>query len=52
MDRLIPIQLYYLQIDEEILKEVVKMGFDQNQLVESLRNRLQNEVCTFLALLP
>ncbi|KAK4833849.1 hypothetical protein QYF36_012316 [Acer negundo] len=31
------------KIDEEILKEVVKMGFDQNQVVESLRNRMQNE---------
>ncbi|GMH24000.1 hypothetical protein Nepgr_025843 [Nepenthes gracilis] len=29
--------------DEEILQEVVKMGFDRNQLVESLRNRIQNE---------
>ncbi|KAL9297201.1 hypothetical protein ACSQ67_023097 [Phaseolus vulgaris] len=33
----------YLAIDEEILQEVVKMGFDRNQLVESLRNRIQNE---------
>ncbi|KAF3444805.1 hypothetical protein FNV43_RR14498 [Rhamnella rubrinervis] len=31
------------KIDEEILQEVVKMGFDQNQLLESLRNRIQNE---------
>ncbi|KAF8390188.1 hypothetical protein HHK36_024710 [Tetracentron sinense] len=31
------------KIDEEILQEVVKMGYDRNQLVESLRNRLQNE---------
>ncbi|XP_054809022.1 SNF1-related protein kinase catalytic subunit alpha KIN10-like isoform X3 [Prosopis cineraria] len=31
------------KIDEEILQEVVNMGFDRNQLVESLRNRLQNE---------
>jgi 5'-AMP-activated protein kinase catalytic alpha subunit len=31
------------KIDEEILKEVVKMGFDRNSLVESLRNRVQNE---------
>ncbi|CAN1143601.1 SNF1-related protein kinase catalytic subunit alpha KIN10 [Linum perenne] len=31
------------KIDEEILQEVIKMGFDRNQLVESLRNRLQNE---------
>ncbi|XP_020242865.1 LOW QUALITY PROTEIN: sperm motility kinase 2A-like [Asparagus officinalis] len=31
------------QIDEEILQEVVKMGFEKNQLVESLHNRRQNE---------
>ncbi|GMG99655.1 hypothetical protein Nepgr_001495 [Nepenthes gracilis] len=31
------------KIDEEILQEVVKMGFDRNQLVESLLNRMQNE---------
>ncbi|KAM5581327.1 SNF1-related protein kinase catalytic subunit alpha KIN10 [Rosa sericea] len=31
------------KIDEEILQEVVKMGFDRNHLVESLRGRLQNE---------
>lgn len=37
----------FSQIDEEILKEVVKMGFDQNQVIESLRNRMQNEVCIF-----
>ncbi|KAK1269596.1 SNF1-related protein kinase catalytic subunit alpha KIN10 [Acorus gramineus] len=30
-------------IDEEILQEVVRMGFDKNHLVESLRNRIQNE---------
>ncbi|CAN1143605.1 SNF1-related protein kinase catalytic subunit alpha KIN10 [Linum perenne] len=38
------------KIDEEILQEVIKMGFDRNQLVESLRNRLQNEV--LLTLFP
>ncbi|RVW80863.1 SNF1-related protein kinase catalytic subunit alpha KIN10 [Vitis vinifera] len=31
------------KIDEEILQEVVKMGFDRNLLVESLRNRVQND---------
>ncbi|KAI0529010.1 hypothetical protein KFK09_001555 [Dendrobium nobile] len=31
------------KIDEEILQEVVKMGFEKNQLVESLHNRIQNE---------
>uniref|UniRef100_A0A6N2MZX2 non-specific serine/threonine protein kinase n=1 Tax=Salix viminalis TaxID=40686 RepID=A0A6N2MZX2_SALVM len=32
------------KIDEEILQEVIKMGFDRNQLIESLRNRIQNDV--------
>ncbi|XP_075501241.1 SNF1-related protein kinase catalytic subunit alpha KIN10-like [Primulina tabacum] len=31
------------KIDEEILREVTKMGFDRNALVDSLRNRVQNE---------
>ncbi|KAG6478823.1 hypothetical protein ZIOFF_062267 [Zingiber officinale] len=31
------------KIDEDILQEVTKMGFDKNQLVESLHNRIQNE---------
>ncbi|PPR93120.1 hypothetical protein GOBAR_AA27551 [Gossypium barbadense] len=31
------------KVDEEILQEVVRMGFEKNQLVESLRNRVQNE---------
>ncbi|XP_052189586.1 SNF1-related protein kinase catalytic subunit alpha KIN10-like [Diospyros lotus] len=31
------------KIDEEILQEVVKMGFDRNGLVDSLRSRVQNE---------
>lgn len=39
------------QIDEEILQEVIKMGFDRNQLIESLRNRMQNEVWTLIDLL-
>ncbi|KAF9623328.1 hypothetical protein IFM89_000817 [Coptis chinensis] len=30
-------------IDEDILLEVIKMGFDRNQLTESLRSRVQNE---------
>ncbi|KAL8248752.1 hypothetical protein R6Q59_005620 [Mikania micrantha] len=29
--------------DEDILSEVVKMGFDRETLIESLRNRVQNE---------
>ncbi|CAK8533466.1 unnamed protein product [Lathyrus sativus] len=31
------------KIDEEILQEVVNRGFDRDQLVESLSNRVQNE---------
>ncbi|KAJ6851490.1 SNF1-related protein kinase catalytic subunit alpha KIN10-like [Iris pallida] len=31
------------KIDEEILQEVIKMGFEKNQLVESLHSRVQNE---------
>lgn len=34
----------FLQIDDDILQEVIKMGFDKNQLVESLHNRISNEV--------
>jgi 5'-AMP-activated protein kinase catalytic alpha subunit len=33
------------KIDEEILQEVINMGFDRNHLIESLRNRTQNDVC-------
>lgn len=36
-----------LQIDEAILKEVVRMGFDMTQLVESLQRRNQNDVSNF-----
>lgn len=39
--------LWLMQIDEEILQEVVKMGFDRNQLLDSLRSRVQNEVSVF-----
>lgn len=31
------------KIDEDIFKEIVRMGFDRDQLIESLRNRVQNE---------
>jgi 5'-AMP-activated protein kinase catalytic alpha subunit len=31
------------KIDEEILQEVINMGFDRNHLIESLRNRTQND---------
>ncbi|XLR27210.1 hypothetical protein S83_055110 [Arachis hypogaea] len=39
------------EIDEELLQEVVNMGFDRNQLVESLCNKIQNEVCALHSLL-
>ncbi|KAE8735831.1 SNF1-related protein kinase catalytic subunit alpha KIN11 [Hibiscus syriacus] len=32
------------KIDEEILQEVIRMGFERNHLVESLCNRIQKEV--------
>ncbi|MCI25048.1 SNF1-related protein kinase catalytic subunit alpha KIN10, partial [Trifolium medium] len=32
------------KIDEEILQEVVNRGFDREQLIASLRSRVQNEV--------
>ncbi|GFP90383.1 snf1-related protein kinase catalytic subunit alpha kin10 [Phtheirospermum japonicum] len=31
------------KIDEEIIQEVIRMGFDRNALVDSLKNRVQNE---------
>eukprot|EP00249_Psilotum_nudum_P020467 c27717_g1_i3 orf=184-1776(-) len=31
------------RIDEDILQEVVKMGFDRSRLVDSLQNRIQNK---------
>ncbi|KAI3994680.1 hypothetical protein MKX01_002296 [Papaver californicum] len=31
------------KMDEDILIEVIQMGFDRNQLIESLCNRVQNE---------
>ncbi|RZS04181.1 hypothetical protein BHM03_00034474 [Ensete ventricosum] len=40
----------FLQIDEDILQEVIKMGFDKNQLVESLHSRIQNEVFHVISL--
>jgi hypothetical protein len=39
-----PIFFLTLQIDEEILQEVVNRGFDREQLIASLRSRVQNEV--------
>ncbi|RZC85631.1 hypothetical protein C5167_026303 [Papaver somniferum] len=32
------------KMDEEILMKVIQMGFDGNQLIESLGNKVQNEV--------
>ncbi|XP_009134629.1 SNF1-related protein kinase catalytic subunit alpha KIN10 isoform X1 [Brassica rapa] len=31
------------KINEEILQEVINVGFDRNHLIESLRNRIQND---------
>ncbi|KAK6123177.1 hypothetical protein DH2020_043079 [Rehmannia glutinosa] len=31
------------KLDEEIIQEVLRMGFDRSQLIESLQNRLQND---------
>ncbi|KAL6493664.1 SNF1-related protein kinase catalytic subunit alpha kin10 [Orobanche gracilis] len=31
------------KLEEEIIQEVMRMGFDRNQLIESLHNRLQND---------
>ncbi|XBJ11866.1 hypothetical protein VPH35_016488 [Triticum aestivum] len=43
------------KLDDETLNDVIKMGFDKNQLTESLQKRLQNEVfallCSFLVVL-
>nr|XP_010940255.1 serine/threonine protein kinase OSK1 isoform X2 [Elaeis guineensis] len=42
-DENIPNLFKKIKIDEDILQEVVKMGFDKKHLVESLYNRIQNE---------
>uniref|UniRef100_A0A0D6QS72 non-specific serine/threonine protein kinase n=1 Tax=Araucaria cunninghamii TaxID=56994 RepID=A0A0D6QS72_ARACU len=42
-DENIPNLFKKIKIDEEILQEVIKMGFERNQLVESLQSRIQNE---------
>ncbi|GFP87456.1 snf1-related protein kinase catalytic subunit alpha kin10 [Phtheirospermum japonicum] len=31
------------KLDDEIIQEVITMGFDSNHLIESLKNRLQND---------
>lgn len=33
-----------LQLDEDIVKEVLRMGFDRSHLMNSLQSRLQNDV--------
>lgn len=43
--------LTLLQIDEEVLQDVLKKGIDKNHLVESLRNRIQNDVLPLLILI-
>ncbi|KAI9154050.1 hypothetical protein LWI28_020342 [Acer negundo] len=49
----LPMQPLPIKIDEDILKEsVLKMGFDQNQLVESLYNEIQNEETGFTFMHP
>ncbi|XP_009625279.1 SNF1-related protein kinase catalytic subunit alpha KIN10-like isoform X1 [Nicotiana tabacum] len=42
-DENIPNLFKKIKIDEDILQEVVKRGFDRNSLVASLCNRVQNE---------
>ncbi|GFP94736.1 snf1-related protein kinase catalytic subunit alpha kin10 [Phtheirospermum japonicum] len=39
------------KIDEEIIQEVIRIGLDRNALIDSLKNRVQNEtiVAMFLA---
>lgn len=40
--------LFRQQIDEDILANVIALGFDRMQLEESLRNRHQNKVFVLL----
>lgn len=37
---------FFLQLDEDIIQQVLRMGFDRNQLLESLQTRIQNDVST------
>ena len=41
----------HLQVDEDIVKEVVNLGFDRTLLIESLQNRVQNQVYWFRLLI-
>ncbi len=34
----------YVQVDEDVLQDVVCLGFDRTQLAESLVNHAQNKV--------
>ncbi|KAK6123052.1 hypothetical protein DH2020_043204 [Rehmannia glutinosa] len=42
-DENIPNLFKKIKLDEEIIQEVLRMGFDRSQLIESLQNRLQND---------
>ncbi|GFZ03556.1 SNF1 kinase homolog 11 [Actinidia rufa] len=42
-DENIPNLFKKIKIDEDVLQEVLKMGVDKNHLIESLRNRIQND---------
>lgn len=37
-----------MQVDEEILERTVTLGFDRNHLVQSLQNRIQDDVLSHL----
>lgn len=43
--------LTLMQIDEEVLQDVLKKGIEKNHLIESLRNRVQNDVSPLLILI-
>lgn len=34
-----------MQINEEVLQRVIMMGFDKNFLIQSLHERIHNDVC-------
>ena len=36
-----------MQIDEDVIQKVVRMGFEKQHVVECLRNRIQNDVSLF-----
>lgn len=43
------LQLIPVQINEEILQRVAMMGFNKNFLIQSLHERIHNDVCKCLA---